>query len=85
MKGYFTADEVRTFASWGINWIWYLRVQFIDDDTVDVLAHYRCHKGEEGHPKTSPGDFTLVRSEKLNQYISVMIGRKEYLIRNYKD
>jgi hypothetical protein len=75
--------EVKTFESPGINWVHYLRVQFVDASTVDVLSHYRMHKSDSGHPKTF-GDFTLVK-DIANNYRSVLIDRKEYRIREYKE
>ena len=43
---------IKTYHEHGINWMWYLRVEHHNDQTVTILAHYRVHKGDEGHPKT---------------------------------
>lgn len=52
---------VRTLASGGINWTWYLRGDFNEDDkTVRVIYHNRWHDSREyPHPK-SDGHFQMV-------------------------
>jgi hypothetical protein len=34
----------------GINWIWYLKYTQAEDGSVTILDHFRCHKGDGGHP-----------------------------------
>lgn len=47
-------SRIEIYESYGINWMWYLEVERIDDDTVRFVREWRVHKFEdrgEAHPK----------------------------------
>jgi hypothetical protein len=46
--------EKLTFCEGGINWSWYTELELNTDDTVTILAHYRVHNGDAGHPECTP-------------------------------
>ena len=52
------------FESFGINWIWYLKVKVnLEDKSVEILQHYRVHKGDSGHPTvTGKGEWKFIET-----------------------
>lgn len=63
------------YESYGINWMWYLEVERIDEDTVRFVREYRVHKFEDReyaadrHPKNVLGEYQFAPGVRDSVYL----------------
>lgn len=57
-RQYITPDpnKTQTFYSSGINWVWYLTIEFIGKSRCRIIRHWNIHQCATDHPKA---DFTF--------------------------
>lgn len=74
-----------TIGSPGINWIWYLKVDINPvEKTAMILSHYRCHKGENGHPTDVDWkDYSFIEEKDRTVY-GLKYDGVDYLVLNPK-
>ena len=78
-------DEIKTYESIGINWVWYLDVIHNPNMTVTIVNHYRMHKYEGDKHPDAVGTYELTETDDSKRIvISARLGGVIYKVANPK-